>query len=57
MGLRQQYLLGNYIRNKYITQEKLLDGVLDGKQFEMLTEASGRCVLSAQGHAFGLFPL
>lgn len=56
IGLREQYLLGNYIRNDYITTQKLVNGTINPREVEIFTDSSERCIESAYAHALGLFP-
>lgn len=56
MGMRQHYLLGNYLRKDYL--EPLgLHSVFDDSQVEVLSDGSQRCVESAYSHMSGWFPL
>lgn len=55
IGMRQQYLLGSYLKRDYIDQAQLANATLDPKEVEILTDSSERCYESAYAHAAGLF--
>lgn len=41
--MRQQYLLGSYLKRDYIDQAQLYNATLDPKEVEILTDSSERC--------------
>lgn len=57
VGLRQQYLLGNYIQSDYSIKGNLFNSTLQTREVEFFAVFdSERCIESAYGHALGLFP-
>ena len=58
VGYRQQYLLGSYLRNDYISKMGFLNSTLDPREIEVFTEMGSvdRCIYSLLAHALGLYP-
>ena len=56
IGMRQQYLLGSYMRADYIAKAKLISATLNPKELEAFSEDSERCVESTICYLTGLFP-
>lgn len=60
VGLREQYLLGNYVKNEYLQNNTvlLMNSTLKTRELEVFTMTdTARCVESAYAHSQGLFPL
>jgi hypothetical protein len=57
IGMRQQYLLGSYLKRDYIDQLKFLNPTFDPKEVEIFSDGQERCDESAYAHAAGLFQL
>lgn len=59
VGLREHFLLGNYVRNDYVDNKsiKLMNNTLKTRELEIFTLTDEtRCIESAYAHAVGLFP-
>ena len=56
IGMRQQYLLGSYMRADYIAKDKLINSTLNPKELEAFSDDSERCVESTICYLMGLFP-
>jgi hypothetical protein len=54
VGMRQQYLLGSYMKRDYV-DSGFLNGTLDASQVEVFTDTTQRCYESAYAHTAGLF--
>ena len=55
-GMRQQYLLGSYLRKDYLEQLGL-SPFFNGRQVEVISDGTQRCVESAYAHMAGCYPL
>jgi hypothetical protein len=54
--MRQEFLLGGYVKADYIDKFKLINSTLYPKEIEVFTDSSERCVESAACFLLGLFP-
>ena len=43
VGMRQQYLLGSYLKRDYIDKEQLFSGTLLPREVEIFTDSTERC--------------
>jgi hypothetical protein len=43
IGMRQQYLLGSYLKRDYIDKEQVFNGTLSEREVEIFTDSSDRC--------------
>lgn len=43
IGMRQQYLLGSYLKRDYIDKEQVFNGTLNEWEVEIFTDSSDRC--------------
>jgi broad specificity phosphatase PhoE len=57
VGMRQQYLLGSYLRRDYTGENSLFSSTLNPREVEIFSDGSQRCYDSAYAHATGLFSL
>ena len=57
VGMRQQYLLGSYLKRDYVDQNQLFNGTLSPREVEVFSDGSERCIESAYAHVAGLFQL
>lgn len=55
-GYRQQQILGNYIRNRYIIQQKFLSSEYNPREFRVISTPTQRTIFSANGFISGLYP-
>lgn len=58
VGMRQQYLLGTYLRADYIDKQRLIEEKFDPFTIEAFASSStDRSIVSAICRLYGLFPL
>jgi len=43
IGMRQQYLLGSYLKRDYVDQLKLFNSTLDPREIEIFSDGVERC--------------
>ena len=56
VGMRQQYNLGKFYRDEYVTKLKFLSPFFDHKQFEILSTQMPRTLESGLSQMMGLYP-
>eukprot|EP00057_Strongylocentrotus_purpuratus_P026239 XP_011680713.1 PREDICTED: lysosomal acid phosphatase-like [Strongylocentrotus purpuratus] len=54
--MAQQYELGQWLRERYVTDLKLFDGIYRPKQFYVRSSPTERTIMSAQSNLQGFFP-
>ena len=55
-GERQHYLLGQYMRNRYIVKNKFLSETYDPKEIFVYSSDLSRTIMSASAHMTGIYP-
>jgi hypothetical protein len=57
VGMRQTYILGREMRNRYIERENLLSKKYNNTELYVRSTSSSRALQSASSHLYGLYPL
>ena len=55
-GLRQQYLLGAYLRQRYIYKERLLSDTYNSTEIKAYSTSISRTIFSMESQLMGLYP-
>lgn len=56
VGMRQQYLLGTYIRADYIDKEEILPKTFNPKMMEVFVSSVDRSIDTALSRMYGFYP-
>lgn len=56
-GIRQQYLVGSYLRNRYITSNAFLSSTYVKSELKLNSSRMSRTIISARSIALGLYPV
>ena len=55
-GLRQQYLLGSYLRQRYIFEERFLSDTYNSTEIKAYSTSISRTIFSMESQLMGLYP-
>ena len=55
-GFRQQYLVGRYLRHRYIMNDKLLSDSYNSSEIEVYSTSISRSIFSMESQLLGLYP-
>ena len=56
-GMRQQYLIGQYLRSRYVVQEPLLSRIYNNTKLNVNSSSMNRTMMSARALTTGLYPV